>query len=682
MKGNAMKSGSGFAFKCTSTTTIVISLLLAGSTISSFILVSFHYQSSVLQQYHDAPRIDDFHKNKFSQSRNKSEAASASGPIERVENKTTSRITGTSASEDRDLRIEKDRECFSHLNSRSWIENKRLGNQNSDDSCIIDDDYVISSILNITSLFSDVEINSLNILRRTICARSSRFLNLNFSSFRGNGDEKLHHYGDDNFFETAVITKNQAIHHLSLRLLYLSIHVHQHKHAVKEAKHRLTMSKKCEREVISRNVGKFDFECPDAKFLVVPMKHSGLGGQVRLIMAPALMAGIASDRVVLFVNNSPIGPKFLREPWDLSSCPRRDKQCFFLPDSPCVLTHIEIQDATVLGKSERRSLFKTGQLPDHMENERVIVMNMIDRPQRTPLNFRSKIADIARQFLINPLAREKPGDPRLPLLAAAADHILQEDESIGDSFHYYGRNFQAHHAMAFFAMRPKVEFAERIDHIIDNTFGDNHQTDIALGLPIRASDKCVDESECPSFETYMLLMQNVWDTNEKNLADARDREIPNATTTENPTPYTNIILTSESSDVLEDQRVFEEKSDRYHNNLSFPFKFVTNTFDVLQNTGNPSKMSTSESSKEDILISALTSLKMQFYAKYSVGNCCSNHHLLLFDFLTEGCGAGDFDHVAECMQDHEDKRFRICCGWTKTDECLSRMSPKEALLSK
>jgi hypothetical protein len=389
------------------------------------------------------------------------------------------------------------------------------------------------------------------------------------------------------------------------------------------------------------------------------------------------MAGIATDRVVLFVNNSPVGPNFLREPWDLSSCSRRDKQCFFLPDSPCVLTHNEIQNATELNKGERRVLFKTGRLPDHIEEERVVVMNMKDRPQRTPLNFRNKIAHIARQFLIDPLARENPGDPRLPLLSAAADHILQEDESIGDLFYYHGRNSQAHHAMVFFSMRPKVEFAERIDRIVDSALGDNHQTDLALGLPIRASDKCVDESECPSFETYMLLMQNVRDTNEKYLADARSKDIPNSSNTVNSTEYTTkIILTSESSDVLEAQRVFQEKSSRHHKNLTaFSFKFVTNAFDVLQNTGNPSKMmSTSESSKEEIILSSLASLKMQFYAKYSVGNCCSNHHLLLFDFLTEGCGASESDHVANCMQDHKDERFRICCGWTKTEECLSRRS--------
>eukprot|EP00536_Pseudo-nitzschia_multiseries_P001583 jgi/Psemu1/300844/fgenesh1_kg.20_\ len=131
---------------------------------------------------------------------------------------------------------------------------------------------------------------------------------------------------------------------------------------------------------------------------------------------------------------------------------------------------------------------------------------------------------------------------------------------------------------------------------------------------------------------------------------------------------------------FEDQSRSSNNNNRHNNNLSFPFKFVTNRFDVLPNTGNPSKLSeSSEHSPEEVLLSALASLKIQLYAKYTVGNCCSNHHLLLFDFLKEGCGAGDMDHVATCMQDHEDARFRICCGWTKTEECVAKRLERETL---
>ena len=667
-----MKTKVVFPSKFSSLLRVLISLLVVGSTISSLLLFSFHYKSCLLQQLDDGKQsfqygslgtTNNTHK-KISQSLNKTKAALVSGSITGVERKATNPTIGNSSS------MENYTQCFSPLNSKSWLENKRLGNSRS-----IDDDYIVSSILNIKSLFSDLEVNSQNILRHTLCAKSSRFFNLKFSNFININSDS-----DNKLFAIDGMTKNQVMQQLSLRLVYLSIHAHQHKHAMKEAKYRLKLNpKNCEREMISQNIGKFDFECPDAKFLVVPMKHSGLGGQMRLITAPALMAGVASDRVVLFVNNSPVGPNFLQEPWDLSSCPRRDKQCFFLPDSPCVLTHNEIQNATVLDKGERRAFFKTGRLPDHIERERVVVMNMKDRPQRTPSNFRKKMAETARQFFIYPLARETPDDPRLPLLLAAADHILQEDEDTGNFFSYYGRNFLIHHGMVFFAMRPKNEFAERIDQFIGRVFADSHNIDLALGLPIRASDKCIDESECPSFETYMLLMQDVWNTNEKTLTDALRRKIRDSSNAEydDSSPHTKIILTSESSDIFKEQRAFHEGGNAHHKNLSFPFRFITNGLDVLQNTGNPSKMSP-DITREDIILSTLISLKMQFHAKYSVGNCCSNHHLLLFDFLSGGCGAGNTDHIANCMQDHNNEKFRICCGWTKTEECLTRRMDKES----
>ena len=747
-----------------STKTIAIIILVIGIIISSLLLISFH--SSFLQHryqqqkdYTGQPYYDHgppailpnitFHNNNNNNS-SRSPSSTSPPPSRIIEIPTNnSRIliypdvaknTTTKKTMTTNVRWNhhdsNGSPCFSpQLNSKSWLESKRLGNNDNDDNnssrFIIDNEYVKFSILNIESLFSssvsslknnddddDDETNSQEILRHTICAKTSRFLNLKFSSSSTDKD-------DDNNNKTSADTtaNNQAtIRYLSLRLLYLSIHVHQHRHAMKEAEYRLNNNNnKCENEMKKRNIGRFDFECQDAKFLIVPLKPSGLGAQVRLVMAPALMAGIASDRIVLFINGSPVGPKFIREPWILSSCTRRDKQCFFLPDSPCVLTNDEISNATILENSERRLLFRTGQLPDHIQNnDRVVVMDMAGRPQRTPENFRNRITHIAKEYIINPLLKVNPKDPRLPLLLAAVDYILQEDNDNNDDslFYYYGRNSQAHHAMVFFAMRPNFHFAQKIDNIIDhvifegNDNQNNHRIDLALGLPIRASDKCIDESECPSFETYIQLMQSIWDKNENNLLNVR-RDIATSSNIEEHLLNTSIILTSESSEIfqaqqnmiIQDQQQQQQQSNNRSsdNLLSFPYKFVTNKYDVLQNTGDPARLNLTDasgitSSKEDILLSALTSLKMQFYAKYTIGNCCSNYHLLLFDFLKDGCGAataststtttgdgrhgGDDQHVATCMQDHDDERFRICCGWTKTEKCLAKRSEREALQTK
>lgn len=664
------------------TTPNVIRLIIIWSTISSLFLV---FNSDVWQQqWYDQQEMElDYGapppkiSTKAFDILNVQTKVSVPGPSKPAAHEILITTTNsTSARNKTHSLLHKNKGCLSRLNSQSWLDGTRFGNQNRTDSRGIDDDYVVSSILNTASLFSDFETNSQTLLKQTLCAETSRFRNLKFTynavAKKSNGS-----YHDQIFFDTTGMTKNQTIHHLSLRLLYLSVHVHQHRHATKEAEHRFANPEQCENDMIAKGIGKFDFECPDAKFLVVPMKISGLGSQMRLIVAPSLMAGIATDRVVIFVNNSPVGPRFIQERWKLSSCSRFDKQCFFLPDTPCVLTHDEVQNATVLTKGEIRALFKRGEMPQHLENERVILMDGKSQPRRMPPTFKSNLADIARKFLIHPLETENPSDPILPLLHAAADHILEEDEDVGDSFYYYSRTIQAHHAMIFYAMRPKVEYAKRIDAIVASTLGDNHRTNLSLGLPIRASDKCHIESECPSFDTYMSLMQNVWETNEKQLLDARKKEIANSKTLANSSQFTKIILTSESPDVFEAQRLFQSQNSTYPTNITFPFKFVTNSFDVLQNTGEPKRMPNSEGSKEEILVSSLSSLKLQFYAKYNVGNCCSNYHLLLFDFLYDGCGASESGHVANCMQDHEDERYRICCSWTKTDECKAKRERRE-----
>jgi hypothetical protein len=154
----------------------------------------------------------------------------------------------------------------------------------------------------------------------------------------------------------------------------------------------------------------------------------------------------------------------------------------------------------------------------------------------------------------------------------------------------------------------------------------------------------------------------------------------------------NVILTSESVDVHNQRRAYQGHN---NNNLSFsielandpthsvPFTFVTNEYDLVQNTGDPTKLKSDKYvNKEEILLSTIASLQMQMYADYSVANCCSNHHLLLVDLLKVGCGIHHHDDVAQCMQDHENTKFRLCCAWTKTPECLEQNARKKSPAAK
>jgi hypothetical protein len=52
----------------------------------------------------------------------------------------------------------------------------------------------------------------------------------------------------------------------------------------------------------------------------------------------------------------------------------------------------------------------------------------------------------------------------------------------------------------------------------------------------------------------------------------------------------------------------------------------------------------------------------------------SNHHLLLFDYLQEGCGVVPDDNVGQYMQDHKNQKLFF---WTKTKDCLPKQKRRE-----
>jgi len=126
----------------------------------------------------------------------------------------------------------------------------------------------------------------------------------------------------------------------------------------------------------------------------------------------------------------------------------------------------------------------------------------------------------------------------------------------------------------------------------------------------------------------------------------------------NPHMRGTILLTSEDESVLPLRHSYE-------NNRSFPFDFVVNEQDVQPGNGLPR---TYRDKADAIMISSLTAMKIQLRSNILVGNCCSNFHSMLFDFVRGGCGA-DPNIQYECLDRIEDDRFRICCGWTKTTDC-------------
>jgi hypothetical protein len=115
-----------------------------------------------------------------------------------------------------------------------------------------------------------------------------------------------------------------------------------------------------------------------------------------------------------------------------------------------------------------------------------------------------------------------------------------------------------------------------------------------------------------------------------------------------------LIMTTEDESLFKQRLLFNEAS-------QFPLDFVVNEQDSLQGSGNANIFG---ENADNIMISSLTALQMQFNAGHVYGNCCSNFHLMLFDFLREGCG---LTTQTTCLQ--ETKDYNVCCQWTRTEEC-------------
>jgi hypothetical protein len=61
-------------------------------------------------------------------------------------------------------------------------------------------------------------------------------------------------------------------------------------------------------------IGPYDYESPSAKFIVVSLANIGLGANIRGGAAYGLLFGLAADRVVILLNDSPTGLEFLLAP--------------------------------------------------------------------------------------------------------------------------------------------------------------------------------------------------------------------------------------------------------------------------------------------------------------------------------------------------------------------------------
>ena len=344
--------------------------------------------------------------------------------------------------------------CFP-LNSEAWLKGPRHGNVNDP---LLDDDFVKNMIL-----FGSQDNNNIILpdtaLQQSMCHPDARFLNA-----------------------TDPLSDDRSIQLWIVRLTYLALHKVQHQFAISETQQRTKPNSDldCEALANKHNIGKFDYECPDGKFFIVPIENLGLGAVMRTTAVSGLLAALSTNRSVLFVNHAPAGPKVIQQDWYHASCDRFDVQCFFHASSPCVLTHQELEEAPVLtGFQNTSKLFKNP--TKMMEEEWFDKARAIVLPVKTVTrSINKKIPELLRQFTLDFMdALPSTSDPRKGVLEKVADHFV-------DQKHKDKVNQLISYGLVMYSLRPHLQSQHKLKDLFQKMVPHNKfHPEATLGLPIR-----------------------------------------------------------------------------------------------------------------------------------------------------------------------------------------------------
>lgn len=340
--------------------------------------------------------------------------------------------------------------CLS-LNSDKWLKARRHGNMNSRAE--------IFRIQRMMMTNSFVKNNLKSVLQETLAHDQSQILNLTDQS-----------------------TNSESRRRWAVRLIYLVIYRHQYQPAFAEF---ATRSVKCQEKLEAHDIGPLDFECPQAKFLAVSAWHNGIGANLNHIIIPALMAGLATNRTVLIVNNLKGKRAVMKVPWLLASCRRHDFQCFFAPPTPCVPTIEELTNARALNKTEKGTLFRDGTLPTAHENDRLIYIYGLQKT--SSFDFGGKLVNNIYTKAISLITESSLSENEKEYVKKSARLIRDEDKS-SQGFDFIHRHSKIHHALLLFATRPNLDSQAKIKDSLRRIIPLNHfDFERFVGLPIRGT---------------------------------------------------------------------------------------------------------------------------------------------------------------------------------------------------
>jgi hypothetical protein len=352
-------------------------------------------------------------------------------------------------------------------NSDRWLNASRYGNLRDDP--YLTHDLVQHMLFNLPNALTPSGDMAAVVLGQTICHRNSRFLN--------------------HTMPVEPLLDDRSVRLWSVKLIYLAVHYHQHRLAVPEALARYSPeTKSCptpQQLEQNYNVGIFDYECPDAKYIVMPLGGNGLGSNVRGGMIVALLMGLSSDRIVLFVNNANKSQNNMKKTWTLASCPRKDYQCFFWPSSPCTLTDDEINDAHVLSREDYRNIVKKDNPLQEIAHHKVWAFNTPFMPVTGLPTLAAEMLYRHALTMISAVSEEKYPN-YYKLLVEAAKSIRAENYP-RPGYNYAAANAKIQHALAFYSMRPNPRNAHELDQILHSIIPESFPPETSIGLPIRGT---------------------------------------------------------------------------------------------------------------------------------------------------------------------------------------------------
>lgn len=516
--------------------------------------------------------------------------------------------------------------CSGFTNSPEWLQAPRHSNIDEDEMT----HALAQSIILDASPIQQETRGSKAVLEQSMCLPNSSFMTWkNETTWQGTDEQR----------------EEMHIHRLAMKLTHLVIHEHQHKPAREEA-----LSRNCNddkeddgttlKQLESANVGKFDFECKDTKYIVSMLSGAGFGASIRMSVPDPIHLGLMSDRVVLFMNelsSNLTSFSSLQGSTRLHSCSRKDIQCTYMPVSPCVLTHDDIRNATELSNEELNEFRSTGKLNGRFDNTKVLFIRATMNGHKPLPNGLEETIVTKISSLLNVTSKDEKHINNRQLMGLSDETLDKVYKFIKDKkkMEWYHQQF----ITLFYLVRPNMASRTKVDEFVHMALPSDFESKSTIGLAVRGSDKCNRESDCLEFYEYIELI--------KEFAVKRSKQINNGT----EILQDKVLLTSESSQVLKAR--FD-----YPKNDTFPFDFIVNEKDVGQGSGNPRSFNKANFKADDVMMSSLVTLKMQLFPDSLVVNYCSNFHNLIGAFVSMGCG---YTNYIEGLSQNDNPELRVGC---------------------